>query len=133
MTNHDTTSSNVWLQNSELGLAGRPLSDDRVVAPLSRQLILPESLNAEDDLKIAERQRPSQETTVAQKGEQRWTVLLRSLLTFSGYEMKGKAVLVLNFTGYVEELGCAVSLPLLVNELEIFAVWRLDHLKCFDT
>lgn len=127
MTNHDATSGNVWLQNSELGLAGRPLSDDRIVAPLSRQLILPESLNAEDDLKIAERQRPSPETTVAQKGEQRWTVLLRSLLAFTGYEMKGKAVLIINFTGYVEELGCAVSLPSFVNEFEMFVVCRLDQ------
>ena len=43
------------------------------------------------------------------------------------YEMKGKAVLIINFTGYVEELGCAVSLPSFVNEFEMFVVCRLDQ------
>ena len=57
----------------------------------------------------SERQRPSQETTLAQKGRDRWEVLLRSALTMSSYDMKGKAVILLNFTGYVEDVGCAVS------------------------
>lgn len=77
--------------------------------PLSRDILLPENLDADADLRQSERQRPSQETTLAQKGRDRWEVLLRSALTMSNHDMKNKPVIILNFTGYVEDVGCAVT------------------------
>ena len=109
VTNKDSTDDNAWVCNSELGICGRPLTDTRVLMPLSREILLPENLDADADLRQSERQRPSQETTLAQKGRDRWEVLLKSALTMSNYDMKGKAVILLNFTGYVEDVGCAVS------------------------
>lgn len=109
VTNKDATEENAWACNSELGICGRPLTDARVLMPLSREILLPENLDPDADLRQSERQRPSQETTLAQKGRDRWEVLLRSALTMSSYDMKGKAVILLNFTGYVEDVGCAVS------------------------
>ena len=107
--NIDSQESNIWLTSSELALCGRPLSEQSVQLPLSKDLILPESLSPEDDLKQAERQRPSTETAAAQKGISRWMCLLESLLTVSGSSFKDKSVIVCNFTPYVEDVGCAVS------------------------
>ena len=105
----DFEEDNCFLSNSELGICGRPLTDDRVLLPLSKDLVLPESLSEDQDLRFAERQRPSNEAVSAQKGKERWIVLLRSLLTMSGYNLKGKPVIVLNLTSYVEDVGRAVA------------------------
>ena len=71
---------------------------------------MPESLSPDGDLKQAERVRPSVETCSAQKGTKRWMQLLQSLLTMGGGSpLKGKPVVVLNLTGYIEDVGCAVS------------------------
>ena len=79
--------------------------------PLNRELVLPEALDADDGIRVAERQRPSPETVAAQKGKGRWAVLLKSMLTFrsGGFDMTNKAVIVMNFTGYVEDVGCSVT------------------------
>ena len=72
--------------------------------------MVPESLSAEGDLKGAERARPSNETSAAQKGTKRWQKLLQSLLTMrngSSNVLKNKPVLVLNMTGYIEDVGKA--------------------------
>ena len=108
--NLDSVTDNVFTNCSELGLCGRPLSDDsEIFLPLSKDMFLPESLEAEADLKQAERQRPSTEACQAQKGTQRWVALLQSLLTINGDNLKAKPCIVLNLTGYIEDVGCAVS------------------------
>ena len=109
MCNNDAAETNVWLSSSELALCGRPLSDEVITLPLSREIYLPEELAPEKDLRQAERQRPSQETTSAQKGTGRWIALLRSALTSSGNSLKSRPIICVNLTGYVEDLGCAVS------------------------
>lgn len=109
MTNKEAADTNVFATCSELGSCGRPLGDVKVVMPLSKDLLLPEALSAEDDLRFAERQRPSPETVAAQKGKDRWVILLRSLLTMNGHDMTGKPCIIVNFTSYVEDVGCAVS------------------------
>lgn len=105
MVNKDFENENPWLVNSEFGCAGRPLCEEKVVLPLSRDLILPESLDADSDLRFAERTRPGSEAVSAQKGQHRWLTMLRSLVTFTGYSMKNKPVVILNLTPYVEDLG----------------------------
>ena len=77
--------------------------------PLSRELVLPESLDADDGIRVAERQRPSPETVAAQKGKARWVVLLRSLLSMQGYDLTNRPVVIVNFTSYVEDVGCAAA------------------------
>ncbi|CAK9098294.1 Uncharacterized protein SCF082_LOCUS46069 [Durusdinium trenchii] len=108
---------NVFTTSSELGLCGRPLQfDDDILLPLSKDMILPESLDTESDLKQAERQRPSHEACQAQKGTRRWEALLQSMLTINGENMKGKPCIVLNLTGYIEDVGCAVFQMRLANK-----------------
>ena len=110
MANLDGAAENIFLSSSELGLCGRPLqNEDNLVLPLNKEMLLPESLDPESDLKQSERQRPSQEATHAQKGTARWAALLGSLLTLNGANMKNHPVIVLNLTGYIEDVGCAVS------------------------
>ena len=110
VTNLDSASENIFATASELGLCGRPLQmDSEITLPLSKDMLLPESLDVDADLKQAERQRPSNEACQAQKGVQRWIALLQSLLTTSGDTLRGKPCIVLNLTGYIEDVGCAVS------------------------
>ncbi|CAK9022588.1 Uncharacterized protein SCF082_LOCUS15851 [Durusdinium trenchii] len=83
--NLDGAQENVFLTTSELGLCGRPLQgEEDIVLPLSKDMLLPESLDAESDLKQAERQRPSIEACQAQK-------------------LKDKPCIILNLTGYIED------------------------------
>ena len=97
------------MTSSELGTCGRPLVDEAdIQIPLSKELYLPESLDCESDLRQAERQRPSVEATTAQKGVGRWMAILNSLLTVTDQGLKGKPVIILNLTSYVEEVGVAV-------------------------
>lgn len=107
MVNKDAEETNVFLTSAELALCGRPLADQKIFIPLSKDLLLPESLQPNEDLRTAERQRPSQEAVTAQKGTDRYLALLRSLLTTSSDSLQQQAVLVVNLTGYVEELGSA--------------------------
>ena len=116
MVGKDFEEDNVFAVHSELGVAGRPLADERVMLPLSKDLVLPESLSEDKDLRFAERQRPSAEAVAAQKGKERWMMLLKSLLTMAttNYSLKGKPVIVVNLTSYVEDVGRAVSWLVLV-------------------
>ena len=107
--NKDGANDNVFITASELGTCGRPLEDTDIQLPLSKDMFLPESLEPDNDLKQAERQRPSAEATQAQKGVKRWVALLTSLITTSGNLLKNKPVIVLNLTGYVEDVGVAVT------------------------
>lgn len=110
MVSKDFEGENPWINNSEFGLAGRPLSEEKILLPLSRELLLPESLDPDSDLRFAERARPSVEATSAQKGQHRWLTMLRSLLTMSsGYSLKKKPVIVINLTSYVEDVGVSAT------------------------
>ncbi|CAK9095526.1 Uncharacterized protein SCF082_LOCUS44871, partial [Durusdinium trenchii] len=105
VVNKEAESDNPWINNSEFGSAGRPLGTDPIILPLSKDLILPEALDPDSDLRFAERLRPSSEATSAQKGCQRWEAILKSMLTMTGYSLKKSPVIVLNLTSYVEDLG----------------------------
>lgn len=109
VVNKDAEDTNIFMEASELALAGRPLTDKKVFIPLSKDLLLPESLQPDEDLKQAERQRPSAEAIAAQKGSERYLAIIRSLLSLSGDGLANSAVLMVNLTGYVEEMGCAVT------------------------
>ena len=109
MVNKDFEADNPWVNNSEFGCAGRPLSDEKILLPLSRELLLPESLDADNDLRFAERTRPSPEALAAQKGQHRWLTMLRSLLNMTNYSLKCKPVMLLNLTPYVEDLGVSAT------------------------
>ena len=98
----------MWLNASELSVAGRPLQQTTVTLPRQRDLVLPESTDASSDLRLAERPRPSPEQLRAQKGSQRLQALFGSLLTVADHQWDGPVVLV-NFTPYVEDGGLAVS------------------------
>ena len=122
VTNKEGAETNAWTNFSELGVCGRPLGDQKIFMPLSKDLLLPESLSAEEDLRFAERQRPSPETVAAQKGKDRWMTLLRSALTMVGnYDMTNTPVIILNFTSYVEDVGTAATWHTLENILGTLA------------
>ena len=101
---------NVWINASELSVAGRPLQQATVTLPRQRDLVLPESTDASSDLRLAERPRPSPEQLRAQKGRQRLQSLFSSLLSMADYQWDAPVVIV-NFTGYVEDAGLAASRP----------------------
>eukprot|EP00435_Cladocopium_sp_Y103_P012551 s4234_g3.t1 len=100
--------NNVFINAAELSIAGRPLTNERVVLPRQRDLVLPESTDASADLRTAERQRPSPEQVRAQKGRQRLQTVMSSLLNVSEYNFGNKPVCIVNFTPYVEDLGLCV-------------------------
>ena len=98
---------NDWLQNSELCLAGRPLEDAPAELPKQKELYLPESLCPDKDLRMAERNRPSPEQILAQKGVPVARSLLRSCLSNMPFDSTS-SVLLVSFSGYVEDMGGAV-------------------------
>ena len=104
----------VWLQG-ELALHGRPVGmrEHEAGAPTSMlpkqaELLLPESGSVNADLRLSDRPRPSPEQTAAQKGVDRVKTLLDACIR--GVNPPGPVLLV-NLTGYVEEVGTAVGLP----------------------
>jgi len=99
--------NNIWLNHSELSIAGRPLKPEKIVLPRQRELCLPESMDASSDLRIADRQRPSPEQIRAQKGRMRMSAMWQSLFNMSEYDFDGPVV-ICNFTGYVEDCGLSV-------------------------
>jgi len=114
VVNGETSGDNCWLE-SELAVCGRPVGRAEgdqgaptSVLPRTSALLLPEAPSTESDLKLAERTRPSPEQQAAQKGVQRIQLLLDSL--FRHVTFKGPCIIV-NFTGYVEEVGAAESQP----------------------
>ena len=108
----ESKNENHWL-NSELAVCGRPVGRAEgengapcSILPRSSALLLPEGASPDSDLKLADRTRPSPEQTAAQKGQQRLQLLIESLFRHSGVR---SPCLVVNLTGYVEELAAAVS------------------------
>ena len=66
---------------------------------------LSDPLENQDNVRIAERLRPSNEQLAAQKGAKRLEMLLESCMR----HCKFKAILICNLTGYVQELALAVN------------------------
>lgn len=115
VVNGESMSTNQWL-NSELAICGRPVSQNEAekgaptsTLPKANALLLPEGASPNQDLKLAERVRPSPEQTSAQKGAARMELLLDSLMRNTNVV---GPVLLINMTGYVEELAAAVPLIL---------------------
>jgi hypothetical protein len=69
-------------------------------------LLLPECLGQNDDLKLAERQRPSPEQVAAQKGAANALSTITSALRGMGFG-PSDCVLLVNLTGHVEDVGVA--------------------------
>lgn len=112
VVNGESFQNNVWME-SELAVCGRPTAANEGVAgaptsvlPKSSQLLLPEGASPDSDLKIADRVRPSPEQTSAQKGTSRLELLIESVMRHASLP---KYVLVINLTGYVEEMASAVA------------------------
>lgn len=108
MANFGGVEDNFLLLNSELSVAGRPLDSAQVLLPRQRDLLIPESLGADTDIRLSERSKPSPEQIRAQKGPGKHLALLRSLFSTGKEHLKGP-VLIVNITGYVEDVGSAVS------------------------
>lgn len=111
VVSNEAKTDNVWL-DSELAICGRPVGRSESeggapcsLLPRSNALLLPEGASAESDIKLADRTRPSPEQTAAQKGQGRLQMILESL--FRHTSVRGP-VLIVNLTGYVEELAAAV-------------------------
>ena len=125
--NHEAESENLFVNNAELSCAGQPLGDRKVYLPLSKDLVLPESLNPNEDLRQSERLRPSPEAIVAQKGVDKYLNLVASICNVSGQGGLGRSPVILcNLTGYVEECGLAVPCPAGLGGkrvADIVAVW----------
>lgn len=92
---------------AELAVAGRPLDSQQILLPRQRDLLLPESLGADSDIRLSERSKPSPEQIRAQKGTGKHVAILRSILATGTEALKGP-VLICNVTPYVEEVGSAV-------------------------
>ena len=111
VVNGGSFNENIWM-SSELAVCGRAIAQNESergaptsTLPKSTTLLLPEASSPNADLKLAERTRPSPEQSSAQKGCQRLELLLESL--FRNCELPGP-VLIINLTGYVEEMAAAV-------------------------
>ena len=113
VVNHDKCDANPWLSTSDLAISGRPVRENEsesgaptIKLPKGQELLLPEAGSPDQDLRMSERLKPSPEQAAAQKGISRAETLLVSL--FKGMKMRGPTLLI-NFTGYVEEFGVAVT------------------------
>lgn len=85
----ESKDDNKWL-DSELAVCGRPVGRAEQdqgapcsVLPRASSLLLPEASSPDQDLKLADRLRPSPEQTAAQKGVARLQLLLESLFRHS--------------------------------------------------
>lgn len=99
---------NLWLTCSELAISGRPRSMPIVQLPGQRQLVVPESVCKDADMRTQERLRPSSVQIAAQKGRQVWTALLQSAMKDMPWT-SSSALLIINFTPYVEDVALAVA------------------------
>lgn len=111
VVNADSVEKNRWL-NSELAICGRPVGRAEgengaptSVLPRASALLFPESASPEADVKVGDRVRPSPEQTSAQKGVARLELILESMFRHTDFKTP---VLIVNLTGYVEELAAAV-------------------------
>ena len=103
---NDSRRANIVYLSSELAIAGRPLQEGPVVIPKQKHLILPESLKADEDIRVAERSRPGPATISAQKGVDRLILLWETY--FKGINHNGPKVIISCGTGYIEDPGAAV-------------------------
>lgn len=111
VVNGSSFTENIWM-SSELAVCGRAIAPNEsergaptATLPKSNTLLLPEASSPNADLKLAERIRPSPEQSSAQKGCQRLEILVESLLR--NCQVPGP-VLIINLTGYVEEMAATV-------------------------
>ena len=111
VVNSEAKEANEWL-DSELAIYGRPVGRQEgstgaptSVLPRVSAMLFPEAASPDQDLKLADRVRPSPEQTCAQKGAARLELLIEAALRHT--KINGPLLLV-NFTGYVEELAAAV-------------------------
>jgi hypothetical protein len=103
VVNFESKEENVWLNSSEFSIVGRPLRAAPIL-PAQRNLLIPES---PESVRVADRLRPSARQVCAQKGVELQGTMLDSLLT--GVPLSGSdVVLIVNMTGYVEDMGKAV-------------------------
>jgi len=106
--NAEALGNNVWLTSSELCVAGRPLGEHQFASiPRQSELVLPESSNPNEDLRVSERKRPSPDQVSSQRGIKLNSVLLRSIMANMPLSAKD-VVLIVNLTSNVEDLGIAV-------------------------
>ena len=103
----DHADTNLWLNHSELSIAGRPLTESKIFLPRQRDLLLPESVSADTDLRLSERLRPSHKEVSAQKGREKLAAMWQSLFKLADWQPPGP-VLICNLTGYVEDAGVSV-------------------------
>jgi hypothetical protein len=105
----DASDHSPWLQDSELAVTGRPMQcyGKKHVIPKTSQVIIPEGLSADDDLKLSERTRPGKETMMAQKGVDNYTSILISCI--KGLDFGERPLLIVNLTGYIEDLATVAT------------------------
>jgi hypothetical protein len=79
-----------------------------VQLPKNAELLQPVSNNPDNDIFTAERFAPSPEQRAAQKGADSALSIIEAGI--SGMDLKNTPCLVVNFTGYVEDVGVAVHI-----------------------
>ena len=106
----DCVGDNKWVTDSELAVAGRPLFcyGKEHVMPKTTQVVIPENLSADDDLKLSERKRPGKETMMAQKGVGNYMSILISCMKGLAFG-KQAPLLVVNLTGYIEDMAVVAT------------------------
>ena len=107
--NNKELEQNEWISTCELAVAGRPLSSESAIAtlPCQKDLVLPESTSKDEDIRVAERKRPSPDQVAAQKGTQLSMMLLESALADMPTTSNNFHVAIVNLTAYVEDMGLA--------------------------
>lgn len=130
---HEAYEDSIWLQSSELCVSGRPVQAEEAsrgapvcTLPRGQELLLPENGSPDEDIRLADRVRPSLEQSAAQKGVRRMELLLESLL--KGVTLPGP-VIVRNLTGYVEELGVAAGLTVVHREIIFSSSFKISVLS----
>ena len=98
---------NEWFMQSEIALARRPLQKPIVKLPKLRDLLLPESLSAHEDLRTGDRPRPGREQAQAQKGQEVNLSLISMALRDMNFEA-GSTLTVISLTPYIEDLTHAL-------------------------
>ena len=106
----DAKDTNKWISDGELAVAGRPLAcyGKQNVVPKTSQVVIPENLSADDDLRLAERKRPGKETMIAQKGVGNYASILIACMKGLPFG-KDLPLLVVNLTGYIEDMAIVAT------------------------
>ena len=112
VVSHESMTENIWLQQSELCVAGRPVGDESGDQPNVPLALLPKqseilqvvSDSPDADLLLADRPRPSDEQIAAQKGTRRDMMVITSV--YKHMELPGPSLACM-LTGHVEDCGTA--------------------------